>query len=260
MRRRPVAARRARPERTTPGGRDPPAPGSARGQPASAADRIRAPDHAATPQSVESTSRHYCTQETLTSRGSAAFQARLLQLRRQGGTMPQQGTSGESPEQGYGETVAPQNPPNSVVRPAVRRRALVTVLGGIIVMFVIVAGAFVYFTASDEPGGSRNPTDPTAVGTSGERMPREGTPGGFDTDPSFGSTRDELKYRGDTTGRVELDDVQVERTEGDAFWVRSGNRSVAVIAPGGMPTVKAGQRVDITGTTESNGRIRATRI
>ena len=174
--------------------------------------------------------------------------------------MPQQGTSGESPEQGYDETVAPQNPPNSVVRPAVRRTALATFLGGIIVMFLIVAGAFVYFTASDEPGGSGNPTDPTAVGTSGERMPREGTPGGFDTDPSFGSTRDELEYRGGATERVELDDVQVERAEGDTFWVRSGDRSVAVMAPGGMPTVKAGQRVDITGTRESSGRIRATRI
>ena len=86
---------------------------------------------------------------------------------------------------------------------AVRRTTLATFLGGIIVMFLIVAGAFVYFTASDEPGGSGNPTDPTAVGTSGERMPREGTPGGFDTDPSFGSTRDELEYRGGATERVE---------------------------------------------------------
>ena len=57
-----------------------------------------------------------------------------------------------------------------------------------------------------------------------------------------------------------MDDVKVERAEGDTFWVRSGDRSVAVMAPGGMPTVKAGQRVDITGTRESSGRIRATRI
>ena len=174
--------------------------------------------------------------------------------------MPQQGTSGEPPERRYDETVAPQNPPNSVVRPAVRRTALVTFLGGIIVMFMIVAAAFVYFTARDVPGGGMRPTDPTAVGTSGERMPREGTPGGFDTDPSFGSTRDELEYRGNTAPRAELKDVQVERADGDTFWVRSGDRSVAVIAPGGMPTVKAGQHVDITGTKESDGRIRATRI
>jgi hypothetical protein len=54
--------------------------------------------------------------------------------------------------------------------------------------------------------------------------------------------------------------VQVERADGDTFWVRSGDRSVAVVAPGGMPTVRAGQRVDITGARESNGRIRASRI
>jgi hypothetical protein len=172
--------------------------------------------------------------------------------------MPQGKIIGEPPERRYDETVMPQNPPNSVLRPAVRRSALTIYLGGIIAVFLLAAGAFLYYTVIDKRGGAD--TDPTAVGTSGERMPREGAPGGFDPAPSFDSTQDELEYRGGAGERVKLDDVQVERTDRDTFWVRSGDRSVAIVAPGGMPTVKAGQRVDITGARESNGRIRATRI
>jgi uncharacterized protein YdeI (BOF family) len=155
--------------------------------------------------------------------------------------------------------VAPENPPNSVVRPAVRRSVVVTYLGGLAVVLVFAAGFFVYFSMIDWRGGG-NGTDPTAVGTSGERMPREGAPGGFDPNPSFSSTQEELEYRGGASGRVELEDVQVERADGDTFWVRDRGRSVAVVAPGGMPTVKSGQRVDVTGTLESTGRIRASRI
>jgi hypothetical protein len=173
--------------------------------------------------------------------------------------MPQQGTSGEPPERRYDETVAPQNPPNSVLRPAVRRATLATYLGGLILVFAIAAGALVYFTVIDKRDDAGR-ADPTAVGTSGERMPREGTPGGFDPAPSFGNTADELEYRGGGADRVTLDDVQVERADGDTFWVRSDNRSVAIVAPGGMPTVRAGQRVDVTGTRQSDGRIRASRI
>jgi hypothetical protein len=173
--------------------------------------------------------------------------------------MPQQGTSGIPPEQQYEETVAPQNPPNSVTRPAVRRATLTTFLGGIIVVFVLAAGAFVYWTAVDRRDDA-GAADPSAVGTSGERMPREGAPGGFDPDPSFNDTRDELEYRGGTSDRVKLEGVQVERADGDTFWVRDGDKSVAVTAPGGMPTVRAGQRVDVTGTRDASGSIRASRI
>ena len=174
--------------------------------------------------------------------------------------MPHQGTSGEPPERRYDETVAPQNPPNSVTRPAVRRAAVTTYLGGIIVVFLLAAGAFVYFTVIDKPGGTGNAGDPTAVGTSGERMPREGTPGGFDPAPGFKNTGDELEYRGGARQQIQLDDVQVERADGDMFWVRNGDRSMAVVAPGGMPTVKAGQRIDVTGTMQPDGRLRASRI
>jgi len=170
--------------------------------------------------------------------------------------MPQQGTSGESPERRDDETAAPQNPPSSVTRPTVRRAALATYLGGIIVVFVLAAGAFVYFTITDK----RGPGDPTAVGTSGERMPREGTPGGFDPAPGFDSTRDELEFRGGAQQQMKLDDVQVERADGDTFWVRNGDRSLAVVVPGGMPTVKAGQRIDVTGVMQPDGRLRASRV
>jgi len=174
--------------------------------------------------------------------------------------MPQPKMTGEPPEHRYDETVMPQNPPNSVLQPAVRRSALATYLGGIIVAFVLFAGAFVYFTVIDKRGGTGNAGDPTAVGTSGERLPREGTPGGFDPAPGFGSTGDELEYRGGTQQQTKLDDVQVERTDGDTFWVRNGDRSMAVVVPGGMPTVKAGQRIDVTGVMQPDGRLRASRI
>ena len=173
--------------------------------------------------------------------------------------MPQQGTSGIPPERQYDETVAPQNPPNSVVRPAVRRATLGTFLGGIIVVFVIAAGAFVYWTAIDRVD-DRQRADPSAVGTSGERMPREGAPGGFDPDPSFDSTRDELEFRGGLSNTVKLEGVRVELADGDTFWVQDGDRSIMVTAPGGMPTVRTGQRVDVTGTRDASGRIRASRI
>lgn len=173
--------------------------------------------------------------------------------------MPQQGTSGIPPEREYDETVAPQNPPNSVARPAVRRATVATFVGGIVIAFMLAAGAFVYFTAIDRGDGT-DITDPSAVGTSGERLPREETPGGFDPAPSFDSTGDELEYRGGTANTVTLEGVEVELADGATFWVRDGDRSVQVTAPGGMPTVRPGQRVDITGTKDRDGNIRASRI
>jgi hypothetical protein len=62
---------------------------------------------------------------------------------------------------------------------------------------------------------------------------------------------------------IELRDVEVERADGNTFWVRDGDDRASVLTGGGMPTVRAGQRVDVTGTIESGGdavRIRATRI
>jgi hypothetical protein len=204
--------------------------------------------------------------------------------------MPQQGTY-EDPER-RSETVDPANPPNSVVRPAVRSAVLGTYLGGIVALFVLVAAAFAYWSVSDRriaPGGSDRVQAPSAVGTSGERTAGDDTPGGFDPAPSFGSTRQELDYRGggkpspgpsstapltsvrdlmDSSKaiegrRVDLDDVRVDRAEGGAFWIRDGDATAAVVAAGGSPTVKDGQQVDLIGTIEREGsgvRIRASRI
>jgi hypothetical protein len=173
--------------------------------------------------------------------------------------MPQQGTSGIPPERDYAETVAPQNPPNAVLRPDVRRGWRWSFLGAAIVAFVIAAGAFAFWTAVDHRDDA-GAADPSAVGTSGERLPREGTPGGFDPAPSFEKTSDELRFRGGTSDSVKLEGVEVELADGDTFWVRDGNTSIAVVAPGGMPTVRTGQRVDITGTKDASGNVRASRI
>ena len=172
----------------------------------------------------------------------------------------------------------PMNPPNAVVRPAVRRTAVFTYVGALVATFAIVGAALLFWSGRDDGFGSdayRTGEEPSAVGTSGERMPREGGPGGFNPDPDHDSTAGEIEFRGggeppqgpmpglSGADRVNLRNVQVERAEGDTFWVRDGGESVAVVAAGGMPTVRAGQRVDLVGTfEEADGgrRIRATRI
>ena len=181
------------------------------------------------------------------------------------------------------ETTAPSNPPNAVVRPQVRRAAVWTYMGILVAFFVVVGAAFLLLAGSGRgPGADGGPeVDPNAVGTSGERMPREGSPGGFDPAPRPESTRDELEARGagerrpglrelrdgssgTAAGRtIELRNIEVERADGNTFWVKDGNERATVVTAGGMPTVRAGQRIDLTGTIEISDqetRIRATRI
>ena len=188
------------------------------------------------------------------------------------------------------ETRQPENPPNSVLNPEVRRTAVWTYLGIIAAVFVLAGGALLYWMAAD-PEGRPSGSEPSAIGTSGEQMPREDTPGGFDPQPGFDETTDELEHRGggaDSLGttpgvgdpvsdlsvfgdesaslagrRAELDDVEVERSEGGTFVVHEGGDRVTVVAPGNSPTVRAGQRVNIVGVVEQDGgqtRIRASRI
>lgn len=194
-------------------------------------------------------------------------------------------------EHRYDETLEPQNPPNSVLRPAVRRTAVWTYVGVIAAVFILVGAALVFWTASDR--SLRDDTvEPSAVGTSGERMPRDGAPGGFEPAPKPGSTRSEIEYRGGgeqpqgpmpglstpltrleamrdqspqslAGRRIELRGVEVERAEGNTFQVRDGGDRATVVAPGTTPTVQAGQRVDVVGTLEQDDtgvRIRASRI
>jgi len=204
--------------------------------------------------------------------------------------MPDRPMAEEPPEKRYDETVDPENPPNAILHPDVRRTAVRTYLGIIVATFVLVAAGLVYWTIRDEGVA---PDEEPAIGTAGEGelVPRGETPGGFEARPEFDSTRDELEYRGagepprgpmpglmaplttldnlagETASlagrRVELSGVEVERAEGDTFWIRGGDRSVAVVSAGRMPAVRGGQRIDLQGTMEPRGdevTIRATRI
>ena len=179
----------------------------------------------------------------------------------------------------YEETTAPQNPPNSMVRPSARRGWLASSLGTVILIFAVVAAVFPWVAVQRSLGsGPLHRSDPQTIGTAGtqdERIRAERTPGGFNPTPRPDSTDEELKFRGsnETTidslkdasagSRVSLSDVKVERADGDTFSISDGDASATVVVPGGMPTVRAGQRVNVSGTIEAAGsspRIRASRI
>ena len=176
----------------------------------------------------------------------------------------------------YEETTAPQNPPNAIVNPEARSGWLASSVGVLAIVFLIVAAAFTWVIVQRELGkGGRQPESAT-VGTSGE-IRRDNSPGGFNPTPRPSDTRDELEFRGSSDSissardldnaasgsSVTLRGVAVERTDGNTFWVRAGDDSLAVIVPGGTPTVRAGQRVNVSGIVEMSGnakRIRASRI
>ena len=143
----------------------------------------------------------------------------------------------------------------------------------------VIAAVFVWVMVQRSLGsGPLHRSDPRAVGTAGtqdERLRSDNSPGGFNPTPRPGSTADELKLRGSnqttiarlndvTTGsRVNLADVKVDQAQGDTFTIRDDDATATVVVPGGMPTVRAGQRVNISGTLEAAGatpRIRASRI
>lgn len=205
--------------------------------------------------------------------------------------MPQQPLNPGDADRQYEETTAPANPPNSVLRPVVRRTAVWTYLGLLVVFFLIVGAAFLFRTVAGPRVDSDERTDASAVGTSGDRQSNDGTPGGFDPAPRSNSTAGEIEYRGGTLSqparaagssaitslrtlheqspqglagrRVELDNVEVEKADGASFSVRQGDDRINVVTAGAAPTVQAGQRVDLSGTLEAIGtsvRIRATRI
>lgn len=189
----------------------------------------------------------------------------------------------------YEETTAPQNPPNSMVNPAARTGWLASSFGVLALVFLIVGAVFAWVFVQRELGkGGRSP-DSQTIGTSGAQSVRENTPGGFDPAPDPGNTRDELEFRGvgdrpqgsmpglngdEVTeaaavknaaagSRVRLTNVVVQRADADTFWIRTGDTTLMVIAPGGTPTVRGGQQVNVTGTIEVTGdtrRIRASRI
>jgi hypothetical protein len=89
----------------------------------------------------------------------------------------------------YEETVQPQNPPNSVLRPDVRTKTLWVYIGPLIALVIIIGIALAYWVNRDRGRSEDRPVPTTGVS-------QEVTPGGHDPDPRAHSTEDELKYRG----------------------------------------------------------------
>jgi hypothetical protein len=188
----------------------------------------------------------------------------------------------------YDETVDPKNPPNSVLQPAARTAALTSYLGGIIVLFVIVGMALVYWNVSgrriaQDPGDrvADEARDHAEIGTAGERDPNLSSPGGGSADPRAGDTSDELEFRGadddarDLNARasatklsavldvspaaaigmpVDLRGTSVANVDGGSFWIHDGNDKIEVVPPAGAAAVRAGQSVDVVGKVEADGR------
>jgi hypothetical protein len=200
----------------------------------------------------------------------------------------------------YEETTDPKNPPNSVINPAVRRKALRSYLGPLVVFFLVVGIGLIYW--ANRPPLVSGDQDGRQIGTSGEagaridmvgeRGNRDDTPGGVNPDPRPESTADELRNRGvdqppppgatrntmltglamlegepkDMVGRrVELRNVEVVDARGASqFWVQDGNNKAEVTASRNGPAVKSGSRVNVSGVVEEDGRggvrIRAERV
>jgi hypothetical protein len=180
---------------------------------------------------------------------------------------------------------APQNPPNSVVNPRVRRAAFWSYLGPLLVLFVVVGGALVYWTNRPPQRELDDEQMSEARGTTGEQAPGRETPGGQNPDRRPDSAREEEKFRGVVTDqpitelgaaleppagevagrRIVVRDVDVIQSHGALnFWVQDGVAKVAVVAPEGSPAVANGQSVDVSGVVEPDGhgsvRIRASRV
>jgi hypothetical protein len=168
----------------------------------------------------------------------------------------------------------PSNPPNALLTPETRNRALMSYLAPVVVLLVIVGVALIYW-ANRGPDAATDGTA-NAVGTVGRDAP-----GGFDPAPELDETADEVRFRGggplargdvsigangsatlmdiDAVSRtaagqrVRLQDIEVETVERSTIWLRDGATRLAVLAPEGA-TPNAGDRVDVTGTTEADDR------
>ena len=192
----------------------------------------------------------------------------------------------------YEETTDPKNPPNSVVNPSVRRTALRSYLGPLLVFFLVVGIGLIYW--ANRPPLVTGDQDGQQIGTSGdsndrldavgERGNRDDTPGGTNPDRRPDSTADELRDRGvnqpsqplpgtsrsamltgltmlegepkDLVGRrIDLRNVEVVDARGPSqFWVREGNNKVEVTAPRNGPALKSDSHVNLSGVVEEDGR------
>jgi len=184
----------------------------------------------------------------------------------------------------YDETTSPHNPPESMLGPQERTEWLLSSVGTLAVIFVIVAAAFgwVYVRhelvsqpkiyADSKANGGLRPVEGD-FRTTEEELKFRGTsgqaPGTAGAAPGpIGSMGQEPTRIGELKnvpvgGVVLLANVKVDRTDGPFVWVRDGDDTFIVAVPGDTPTVTAGQRVNISGTIESNGAskwLRASRI
>jgi hypothetical protein len=192
----------------------------------------------------------------------------------------------------YEETTDPKNPPNSVINPSVRRTALRSYLGPLVVFFLVVGIGLMYW--ANRPPLVSGDQDGRQVGTSGdsddridivgERGNRDDTPGGTNPEPRPDSTAAEIENRAgnpdppdfpgvrperdlaglarlegepkDLVGRrIDLSNVEVVNARGASqFWVQEGNNKAEVTAPRNGPAVKSGSKVNLSGVVEEDGR------
>jgi hypothetical protein len=94
----------------------------------------------------------------------------------------------------YDDTHDPKNPPQSVLQPTVRSAALFSFVGSLIVFFVLVGAALLFWTVAHPRPAAREGME-DVIGTSGYYS----TEGGHDPVRRPGNTRDELKFKGKLT-------------------------------------------------------------
>jgi|SRR5215468_9040839 len=95
----------------------------------------------------------------------------------------------------YKETHDPKHPVDSVLGPRVHSTALRWFVGFLLGFFLLIGVAIVFWNAAN-PQPSLQDEQERVVGTSGSSYSTEG---GHDPDRRPGSTRDELKFRGELT-------------------------------------------------------------
>jgi hypothetical protein len=177
----------------------------------------------------------------------------------------------------------PKYPPQSLMRREVRRFAVMSYLGPVVVLFVVIGIALIYW-GNRTPVPSHETPQLDATGTTGFQPQ-----GGGGARPKSDSTADELKFKGSSlaTGAaqpergaalteidrvasaktaglpVSLPLVEVSAVEGGSFWIHDGNNRVVVIPPDRVQ-VKNGQHVSVDGITEidpsGSVRVRASRV
>jgi hypothetical protein len=186
-------------------------------------------------------------------------------------------------EEGVRPPDDPRYPPHSVLRSGVRRSALFSSVGLLVVLAIVIGLGMLYWVFREK--GRVDPSTPQAVGTVGTAPGGFGSAeGGGDPAPRPDTTGDEIERRGgfgtsegampplgpgatltevaDISGlsaatgagqRVELRGVEVASGDARTFQIRDGGSTLTVVGSGDAP-VKAGRTVDVKGLVESDGR------